>query len=486
MSISNQDIHEQSWFKSILIHGKWYLLSSFFSKGISLILLPVYTRYLTPTDYGILNSLGAVSALLPIFISLYLDAAFGRFFHDKKKDHQALQELFSTIYWFVAIFGFLVVFFTILSSNWWLGSFLKVPVWPYAFLAFIPPLFLQLGSLGIVFLNQSLLAKQTTIIQISSTMVTVVITLPLLIVLKLGLMARLIGGFSASLFLFSFYTIYFYKKDLLKLKFSKSLIMACLTYSIPLIPNIAGSWVAKLSNRLVIAKYVNLRAVGIYSLAANVSLLMYVMQDAITQVQGPISMSGLVHDKVKTKVKIAKFSLFLWGFMLLAHLGLYLFSKEILYFMADKEYFEAYKIIPYIGFTYVLLSQYRLFTTVISYHKKMWIVSTAGILMAFLNLGLNLVFVPIYGYKAAAITTVISMSAYSFWIFFWSQKLDRINLYYRRMFAILFIYSSSIFLIQYFIMNKNITLIYFSFKVIIYSTVTILFYYLIIKVYKRG
>ncbi|MFC1669365.1 lipopolysaccharide biosynthesis protein, partial [Spirochaetota bacterium] len=198
----NNDIHKLNWYKSIFIHGKWYLVSSLITKGIGILLLPVYTRYLLPEEYGILNGLNSIARLLPIFISLYLDSAFGRFFHEKKYNHNELKKLFSTIYTFVLSFGSFCIIFTIISSNFWLKSFFTVDVWPYAFLAFIPPLFLQIGMLGLVFLRQSLLARETTFLEIITTIITVIVTLPLLIIFDLGVIARLWGGVFSALFLF--------------------------------------------------------------------------------------------------------------------------------------------------------------------------------------------------------------------------------------------------------------------------------------------
>jgi hypothetical protein len=101
-------IHKASWLRTITGKGKWYLLSSAMTKGLSILLLPVYTRYLSPSDYGVLNTLTSISQLLPIFVSLYLDAAFGRFYHSMKVDPGQLRRLFSTVYWFVLANGTVV------------------------------------------------------------------------------------------------------------------------------------------------------------------------------------------------------------------------------------------------------------------------------------------------------------------------------------------------------------------------------------------
>ncbi len=432
MSLEQKEIHEASWFKSIFKHGKWYVLSSIFTKGIGIILLRIYTDYLTPSEYGILESLKTVSALLPIFISLYLDAAFVRFYHDYKSDKDVLKQLFSSIYWFVLLFGTLVVLIALITSKFWMSDLLEVPVYPYALLSFIAPLFMQIGQLGIVFLRQSLQAKKTTIIEVTSVLINISIVLPLLIIFDLGVLAKLWANLVIALLLFSYYTYYFIRIGLLRITFNKKLLITCLAYSLPLMPNIAAGWIANLSDRLIIAKYIDTAAVGLYSVGYTLAMLLYILQNSITQVVVPISMSGLIRDKDNTEKKIARVSLYLWAFMLLANFMLFLFSKEILYVLSNKDYAEAYMVIPIVGFMYVLSAQYRLFSSVISFKKKTVYISFAAIFQALVNLGLNFIFIPMYGYIAAAITSVVSMLVYSFLILFFSQRLNYIKLNYKK------------------------------------------------------
>jgi len=464
--MSEHDIHNLSWGKSILKYGKWYIISSLFTKGIGIILLPVFTHYLSPSEYGILNSLNAVTMLLPIFISLYLDSAFGRFFHDVKKDHDKSAELFSTIFWFVSIFGVLVVALSLLTARLWVPGLLQVPVWPYAFLAFVPALFGQLGQLGIVFLRQSLLARQTTIVEVSSMLISIIITLPLLIIFNLGVIARLIGVFFASSFLVIFYVIYFWRKGLLSFKFNYGLLFACLAYSIPLIPNIAGGWIAGLSDRLVLAKYADLKSVGIYSLGYQLAFSLYIVSDAITQVQGPMSMSGLVHDRENTKRKIAKFITSLLAIMLVCHLALVLFSREILYIFTDKRYFDAYKVIGIIGFSYVLSSLYRVFSDIVSYHKKTFVISIAAIIMGTCGLTINLLFVPRFGYLASGVANLISTFVYTAIIFIACQIIDKIKIEWADIWKILGIYTVILLLALFYLM-RNVSFGIFVFKILL-------------------
>ena len=278
-----------------------------------------------------------------------------------------------------------------------------------------------------IFLRESLLSKQTTIVEICSVLINITIALPLLIFLDFGILAKLWGNFGTAMCLFLFYVIYFIRKGLLRFEFNFSMLKESLSFSIPLFPIFAGAWIAGLSDRLVIANYVSLASVGLYSVGFTIGKLLYIVQDTITQVIGPISMSGLIADKDNTKLKIANSALLVWLLMIYINFGMYLFAKELIWVFADDAYKEAFIIIPIIGLSYVFGSQQRIFSTVISFHKKNWVVSSGGIIQAVSNLGMNLLLVPKFGYIAAAYSTIITLFLYSIWLYYWAQRYEKIN-----------------------------------------------------------
>ncbi len=419
------EIHKQSWKKLIFSRGKWYIFSSLFTKGMSILLLPVYTRYLSPADFGMLNILNSIGQFLPIIISLYIDSAFGRYFHEDKVDHQRLRKLFSTTYWFVAVYGGFIVVISLIAAPLWVGGIAQIP-FPYLFLTFIPALLMQLGQLGTVYLRQSLNSRRSTLLEVGTALLSIAITLPLLILMDMGVMAKLVGSMVAAVFLLAYYGKYFYSKNLLGFEWDLQVLRRSLVYSLPLLPSVAGGWISGMSDRLILAKYANVEAVGIYSLAASLATILYVLQDAVTQVTGPVSMSGLIHDRKATLDKIARLSLVLWATMLFADFGLVLFSQEIIAVLATKAYAGAAVLIGICAFAYVISPQYRLFIDILSYHKKMWIVTTAGLLSALLSVALNIAFIPQFGYFATAWSFVLSTAVTTGWIVCWARYYEPI------------------------------------------------------------
>lgn len=479
-------IHKGSWLKTILKHGKWYMFSSLLTKGIGFFLLPIYAKYLTTEDYGILTSLNSLTRLLPIFISLYLDSAFGRFFHDIKDNKKQLRELYSTIFWFVLSWGSIIVLISIIISFFWFEKVFNLDAIPLIFFLFLTPLFSQLVTLGIVFLRQELKSKITTILEFFLALVGGGTTVVFLVIFDWGVSSKIFGAFIASFIILCFLVFYFIKSNVLVFTFDFKILKKSLIFSIPLIPNIAGGWIAGLSDRLVIAAYDGFDSTGVYGFAAQIALILYVIQDAMTQVQGPISISGLISDKERTLQNILKSSYFMWSFMLLVCFGSYLFSKEFVIIIGRNRFIDSYRYIPILGMAYVISTQNRIFTSIIVFYKKNWIISSAGITSAILNLLLNIILVPRFGAISAAYATIGSTFSYVCWILFWANKLEPMRIRFRYYIVPIIIFLGLIYISSNIITSKEVSLGIFFIKLLILSLIAGIFTFICKRLIGKG
>ena len=89
-----RSITEGSDLKRIARHGTVYFVASVLTKGLHAILLPVYTHWLSPDAYAVFSNLHAISGLIVVGTSLYLDNAYARFYIDACDDTRRLRTLF--------------------------------------------------------------------------------------------------------------------------------------------------------------------------------------------------------------------------------------------------------------------------------------------------------------------------------------------------------------------------------------------------------
>ena len=97
-----------------------------------------------------------------------------------------------------------------------------------------------------------------------------------------------------------------------------------------------------------------------------------------------------------------------------AVIGLGVLSKSIINIMTSKQYFEGYKIIFFVSLGVLFLGLQQRFQVGFLFYKKTSFITFAIMVSGVLNLFLNFLFIPKYGYFAAAITTLIS---YAFLLF---------------------------------------------------------------------
>ncbi|MFD2158973.1 lipopolysaccharide biosynthesis protein [Rubritalea tangerina] len=87
----------------------WYSVVGILTSGISLILLPIMTRWMSPKEFGILNSAVALSQLIMPFVTIGLGSAVIRYYHEYKSEESRFRRFFSAAFWFQTIASLFVV-----------------------------------------------------------------------------------------------------------------------------------------------------------------------------------------------------------------------------------------------------------------------------------------------------------------------------------------------------------------------------------------
>lgn len=451
--MTDSPIHKGKHLSKYLVNVPWYLLSSICTKLIGLLLLPIYTNNFLKEEIGALSTYESLGRIIVVFISLYLDAAFIRFYYKINGENKnQLGLFFSTHFWFILIWGSIASLILIYSLP------VLIPTLPPSTKYLLPTLILnqlmfQLTTMVTSIWSANLKAKKISIYNITFSLFSLFITLYLILINKTGWESRiyaLSGVYMMQLFLVTCIAI---RLKWLTWNFEAKYIKDSLRYSIPLIPNIVAGWIAMFSDRLIMNYYGQLDQVGLYSIAAQLTLVLYVLNDSITRIQGPLAMSGLTDNPVSAKCEIAKFVLAYFSLITLCYCSILFVLPESIIFILGINYVSTVDIFIILGWVYILSGVYRIFTNIISFHGATWLISVGALFQALINLGFNLILIPIYGMYAAALSTVISMIFYTIWIFLWSQKLDKVSLNY---YNIASVFVCSLFVVfSLIIINKN-------------------------------
>ena len=371
--------------------------------GINFFLLPLYTRILSPADYGILDLLKLFEALVFLTVAFEVVQGHGRYYMDEKnpanKVSYASTALIFTIFCFSC--------FLILSQSFaYVTSKILFGVEGLEDVFRLGSLYISVGGV-LLFVNTQfryeLRAKHYAFVSFATFASTAFFSVFFAYFLEFKLrgmvVALLIGN--ASGLLLGFWLL----KSSFRLTFDFRKLKEMLVFSIPLVPAAAAVFVSGYVDRLMINHFFSLQEVGLYGMgfriAAIVSLLLVGFSRALT----PLIITH--YREKETPKSIETIFRFFVLFGLFFFVGLTSFSKEILWLLTTPSYYDASKIVIYLV-PAILFSQMYMFAPGTGIAKKtiylMWITFAISIINPIFNWFL----IPHFGIKGAAMATLFA------------------------------------------------------------------------------
>ena len=192
--------------------------------------------------------------------------------------------------------------------------------------------------------------------------------------------------------------------------FDKSYWIYAVTFSIPLIPHYLSQTVLNSADRIMIGRMVGDSEAGIYNLAYSIAMMLTMISKAIVSMLNPWIYKKIKAKRVNDIENVGYLSL--CG-MAMVNLMLIALAPEIVSIIAPPDYYEAVWIVPPIAISSFFMFSYDLFSEFAFYYNKTIRIMFASIIGAVLNIILNLIFIRIWGYFAAAYTTLLCFMIYA-------------------------------------------------------------------------
>ena len=195
-----------------------------------------------------------------------------------------------------------------------------------------------------------------------------------------------------------------------------------LVLGIPLIPHYLSQTVLNSSDRIMVKRIEGSTPAAIYGVAYALSQLMTMFTTALNQ-----TISPWIYQKIKDKktedIKSVVYPTILFiGFVSVL---LMCFAPEAVAIFAPPAYAKAIWAIPPVAMSVFFVHMYNVFSGFEFYHEKSVFITISTCLAAALNVGLNLVFIPKYGFVAAGYTTLVSYMVYAFAHYLFMEKIER-------------------------------------------------------------
>lgn len=383
-------------YKKLLNNSLVFAIGNLGTKLIIFFLVPLYTYYLSTSEFGMVDLFTTtVSLFMPIFTLSISDSVL-RFVMDKAYDKQAV--LINSI---IVIFigsGVLLLMYPLLIAFFPFDDYILY----FYFLILIQAIFTSLNE----YVRAKGMVRLFAASGIINALSLLLCNILFLVILKSGVI-----GYLLSLIVSYVISIIFLlwrgkvPKDISIKKINVILLKKMLIYSVPLIPNALMWWVMTFSDRYIISYMLGLSANGLYAVANKIPSILTIINSIFFQAW---QMSAIEEADSNNKsvffsnvFKVFSITMLVSTSFILAHL------KFIVDLLVSDAYFEAWKYVPFLllGVVFSSFSGF-LGTNYIAARKTSGVFKTS-IVGALINVASNILLIPLIGINGASIGTML-------------------------------------------------------------------------------
>lgn len=396
--------------KKLIKNTTIYALGDIIPRLLGFISFPILTHYLTPSDYGIVNYINALTTFLLVCCFLCTNTYYLVHFY-RCKDEIAQKKLLGNLSTFIIGFNLLILLLFFLFGSQIFSLFgSNIPFFPYIIIGVLTNFFNIFSILPAALYR--LLEKPLflTILNVSRGIITLILTLILVIYFKFSALGVLYSGLVVNI-IFAFIFLYSTRNHIIW-NFNYLQIKEILIFSLPLVPGSLAYYITTISDRILIDKYLNLNDLGIYGTAATLALILNIFSYGAYKAFEPfIFKSWGQEDFLKIFEKVRNSFVYV---LLIGVLCLTLFSKEFFQIMSSSKFHGAYFYVPMIIIGIYSSSIRMLYATVITAQSKTKMNSAVSIIGATISIVLNILLLPKYGLICAALVSSLALTVESF------------------------------------------------------------------------
>ncbi len=403
-----------------------YLGASFLERGLAFLVLPVFSFYLAPNDFGMLSLLTTLFAFTLPVISLGTQSAISvAYFNEKKTDYSIYVSSTLIVPTMLAILLFIAEFFLC-------GALSNILGVPYIWLLAIPVFSLMSIVTSTLLIDYQIKQEpyKYGIFSLSSSSINMVLSISFVILFGMNYEGKLIGQYVSILIFTLIALILLKKRDVLTNKISKKFVKDSLKFGLPIVPHVIGGMVINMSDKIFINQILGKVDLGIYNMGyvigSSISMLCISFANAIV----PFSYENFSKGDDLSKQKVVKIY---WIYILsmiaivilLSSLSPYIFNWFI-----NERYKTGSVFVKWIAIGFFFQGCYLLFANIIYYTKKTNILFYWSFVNIVLNLGLNYMLINKFGTLGAAYTLCISYFIFALSMAIISRKLYPLPWFY--------------------------------------------------------
>lgn len=411
--------HSTSRLRQLVSEAGLYTLGNIVRRSFSVITMPVFTRYLSPSGYGVLAIVGTVQGMLEVLYEMGVSQSSTRFYYDCRDAHQR-RTLFGTL--LLLSLGIALVLSAVLliwGNLVWDHIAPDVAFYPFIFLAILTVLFGVVPILPRVVFRVENQVPRFFRLSTAQTLLTVALGVTLVVWYPLGPLGPILASCVVAALFAGVYVWYLRKQ--VRLAFDWTVARQALSFGLPEVPLRWGSWALKASDRLILQHFTSLSVVGIYSVGYAVGKMPFdLVGNGIHWAMVPFLYTTATQESDERSRQIFS-KVATYNILILAALGVVtmLWSGDLILLLASSRYADADSVVPFVVCASFLEAASNIPSKGLYLQRKTPYLLPLWTIPAVLNVGLNFVLIPRFGMIGAAWSTLVGyviMMVLTLWI----------------------------------------------------------------------
>jgi len=394
--------------KRIFTHSVVYWAGIILSKIIGFAMIPFYSHYLKPAEYGVLELVSLSVDVASLIVGFQLVSAVAKFYDDQREE-VGKKSVVST----ALIISIVMASFVMggLSTQGEAVSQLVFQDSSYAVLfqyMFLAAMFSVINEIGLVYLrirDKSIRYVSITVVQL---IIQVGLTIYFVAVAHMSVLGVIMAGTIASGLVFIYVTI----TTLLQtgILFHRKIAKEMMAFSLPLVPALIGMFILHNADRYILKETTSVADVGVYSLAYKFGILLNTLMIYPFNLVWGAKMFEAYRQENRVEIlnnTLKWFSFFVASTAML--IGVFIY--EVISVMTPEAYHQAANIVPIILLAYVFNGASRVLYTPLYAEKRTRVVGGVVLLSAIISIIITIPLAMFLGMYGAAVGTVFAFLA---------------------------------------------------------------------------
>lgn len=393
--------------KSLAKHGLIYGFGNVCSRMVGFLMIPVYTRLLTPADYGMLELVTISAEIISQIVAMGISQAIYRFYFQYEDEPRRNQVLATGIVAF-SLFAVLPLFLLAWQAPTLARIILGGEQYSHYFLVAIASIwFSTLAQIGFLYLRILKQSLRFLLFSIFKLVIAVSLNIFFVVHLKTGIIGILYSTLISSAVMTLLLVIPILRRT--GISWNSGILREMVRFGLPLIPASLGNLIVLSSDRYFLRFLGSVADTGLYSLAYRFSTIPgQFVSYPFMQIWNVRRMEIYKQENAE-QIMGAVFTYFCL-LMVTVALGIAVLSRDMIMIMADPKFWDAYKVIPILLVAQVIFSFFQHFNMGIMISKKTKYFAYIDVVNGLLNLIFNYVFIKHLGVLGAALATLCSYS----------------------------------------------------------------------------